>query len=99
MTDVVELEAREVAFFSECDEHAFFAWVAKIPCVDECVGRGFSIFLMVDSQKITEGEFRELLSLFKRYGVEMKQLSVFDDDRFSSWFRQRDAFWYSEIFN
>lgn len=94
----IELEAKEVWFFSPNDEAAFFEWVRKIPGVIGSEGRGRSIFLIVDNANVEESDLRELIALFRRYKISMKQLAVFDRDRFSKWFSGKDTGWYEDVF-
>lgn len=94
----VELQATGVRFFSPGDEAAFFAWLAKLDCVERYEGRGLSLFISVNAAAVDEDGLRELLSLFRRYEVELKQLAVFDRTEFADWFRNKQSYWYKEIF-
>jgi len=94
----IELEAAKVSFLSQHDEAAFFEWIGKIPSVTKAEGSGYSIFLHVDGDAIDEEDLRELISLFRRYGVSMKQLSVFDRQPFTEFLHDKNAYWSYEIF-
>lgn len=96
--NTVELEAFKVRFYSYNDEAAFFCWVDKLPCIVGYEGRGAAIYLQIESTAVDEECLRDLLSLFKRYGISMRQLSIFDRTEFSPWFRDKRAYWHSEIF-
>lgn len=96
---ILELEAVKIRFFSQNDEAAFFEWIAKISSVKKFEGRGFSIFLYVDSETLSEEGLRDLIALFRRYNISMKQLSVFDRKPFSEWFHNENAYWFCEVFN
>ncbi|WP_152624867.1 hypothetical protein [Xanthomonas sp. GPE 39] len=96
--DVIELEALRVRFYSANDESAFFDWAKKIPCIEKCEGHGPVIYLRVSAGAITENCLRELLSLFRRYEISMQQLYAFDQEKFSTWFRDKRAYWYASIF-
>ncbi len=95
---VIELECKKVVFYSPSDESAFFAWAESIPAVSSVSGRGRRILLAVDSRKISEESLRELLALFWRYSVSMKQLARFQNSRNASWFHATDAFWFTRVF-
>lgn len=97
-SEFVELEATGVRFFSQGDEAAFFGWLENLDCVDRYEGRGLTLFILVNAAAVDEDGLRELLALFRRYGVELKQLSVFDCSEFANWFRSEQAYWYKEIF-
>lgn len=95
---MIELECRNVWFYSPSDESAFFAWAESIPAVVSIDGRGRSIFLAVKSRRISDESLRELLALFRRYPISMKQLAQFKNDRNSSWFCTPEAFWFTQVF-
>lgn len=95
---IIELEATGVRFFSEYDESAFFDWLNKLVCVQKYEGRGRTLYITVNSEAVDEDALREFLALFRRYGVAMRQLIVFDRDEFADWFREERAYWYSEVF-
>ena len=98
LPEFVELEATGVRFFSQGDEAAFFSWLGKLDCVERYEGRGLTLFISVDAAAVDEDGLRELLALFRRYGVELKQLSAFDRSPFADWFRSEQAYWHKEIF-
>ena len=94
----IELRAQRTRFFSPLDEAAFFSWLGKLPCVSKVEGKGDTIFIRVRESKVNERALRELLALFRRYRVDVKQLGVFDRPEFADWFRKRNAYWYKSVF-
>ena len=98
ISSVIELQATGVRFFSQGDEEAFFSWLSKLTCVKRYEGRGLTLYISVDPEAVDEDGLRELLAMFRRYGVELKQLAVFDRDEFADWFRSDQAYWYKEVF-
>jgi len=94
----IELEASKVWFYSRNDEAAFFEWLKKIPCVRKVEGSGASIYIAVEIENVSDKDLRELLAIFHRYAISMKQLVVFDCDKFASWFRDKRAYWYASVF-
>jgi hypothetical protein len=94
----IQLEAKDVRFFSQGDESAFFAWLDKLPFVERYQGRGRILYISVNSAAVDENGLREMLALFRRYGIELKQLAVFDREEFADWFRYPQAYWYRDIF-
>ncbi len=94
----VELQATGVRFFSQGDEEAFFSWLGKLAAVERYEGRGLTLFIMVNISAVDEDGLRELLALFRRYGVELKQLAVFDRSEFADWFRSENSYWHEEVF-
>jgi hypothetical protein len=94
----VELKAQATRFFSQLDGTAFFEWLKKLPCVSKFEGRGDTLSIRVLESKVDEYALRELLALFHRYRLDMKQLSVFDKQDFAGWFRNTEAYWYKSVF-
>jgi hypothetical protein len=95
---LIELKAQGTVFFSQLDEAAFFAWLEKLPCVSGFAGRGDILFIQVHVSKVDEYGLRDLLALFWRYGVDMKQLAAFDKQEFAHWFHNRNAYWHKSVF-
>jgi len=98
VTGELVLSAKRVWHYSECDEAAFFEWLDKLPCVKRYEGELDVLSIYVDEAKVDESALRELLALFRRYAVEMKQLRVFDRREFAAWFRDPRAYWHAAVF-
>lgn len=96
--DVVELEAEGVVFYSMNDERLFFDWLGRMEFVKDVVGSGAVIYIKIDAGDLTEDGLREILALFQRYRISMRQLKLFDREEFSGWFRRSDSFWYRRVF-
>jgi len=95
---MVELECENVVFYSQRDEAAFFAWAQAIPAVVGVTGRGRSIILAVKSKRVADASLRELLGLFRRYRIPMRQLAQFRRLNNEEWFARPDAFWFKSVF-
>jgi hypothetical protein len=94
----VELKAQATCFFSQLDETAFFEWLKKLSCVLTFEGKGDTLSIRVLQSRIDEYALRELLALFHRYRIDMKQLSVFDKRGYAGWFHSKEAYWYESVF-
>jgi hypothetical protein len=94
----VVLAATGVRYYSEGDEAAFFGWLDKIPCVDHYTGSGETLYITVSCKQMSEVCLRELIALFFRYRVDMKQLSVFSSAANRAWFKNPEAYWYNGVF-
>jgi hypothetical protein len=96
---LIELSMRPVGpFKSPFDEAAFFEWLDKIKCIAKYQGRGNALSIYIRSADVDRDQMREILSVFYRYNIDMKQLSVFDRKEFATWFRRKDAYWYKSVF-
>jgi len=85
-------------YFSPGDERAFFEWANRIPCVSRLEGVGGELRLHIMGHRVSRACLRELLGLFHRYGVSMRQLAQFETPSNRSWLRDRSAFWYLQVF-
>ncbi len=94
----IELQATGVRFFSKQDEAAFFGWLKALPFVERTEGHGRTVYIKINSSAVDEDGLRELLALFRRYGVDLAQLAAFDREEFAEWFRRADAYWRKDIF-
>lgn len=94
----VELQATGVRFFSQGDEAAFFGWLKTLPFIESTEGHGRTVYIKINSSTVDEDGLRELLALFRRYGVDLAQLVAFDREEFAEWFRRADAYWHKDIF-
>lgn len=97
--DELTLIAKRVWYYSENDEAAFFEWLDKLACVKRYEGELDALNIHVDKSKVDEHALRELLALFLRYRVDLKQLRVFDRDEFAYWFRDPRAYWHRAVFD
>lgn len=97
-SSIVELEAQRIHFFSRNDEKAFFEWLDKLTCVEKYAGQGDVLYISVNRAAVDEEALRDLLALFHRYGVDARQLRIFDCETFSSWFRDSRAYWFGSVF-
>ncbi len=95
--EFIVLEATSVMYFSDGDEAAFFAWLDKISSVDSYKGRGSTLYIKVNATAVDANDLREIIALFHRYGVDLRQLAVFDRKKFS-WFRRKNAYWHEDVF-
>jgi hypothetical protein len=93
------LIATEVLYFSRGDEDSFFAWLKRIGCVREVRGIGYELLIDVDEGSLSDGDLRELLALFHRYRVDMKQLRQLATDANAHWFRDdSEMYWHGAVF-
>lgn len=95
---MIELECRQVTFYSQHDEACFFAWAEAIPAISSVSGRGQSVLLTVKSKSISDRSLRELLALFQRYKISMRQLAQFRSLKNQAWFAVPDKFWSKSVF-
>ncbi len=98
MNSNVILVARRVVFNSMSDEAVFFKWLDSLRCVSRYEGKGDSLNIEVNSELVDELALRDLLALFDRYDIDMKQLIAFDRKEFSTWFRNKKSYWFVSVF-
>lgn len=91
------LVATSVTYYSSLDENAFFQWLDRIGCVAGYEGRGLDLTITLGRTPNDE-ELREIIALFYRYGVDMRQLASFSKERGRAWFRRQGMFWREAVF-
>jgi hypothetical protein len=90
---MVRLNCSGVWFGSQLDEKHLFHWAAEIP--------GFLRWdqdTLVVRSRLSEASLRDLLSLFSRYEISMKQLAQFENPKNSAWFRAPHMYWHARVF-
>jgi len=93
------LKCKSVWYHSTIDEDLFFEWISKISSIIKFDGVGDELYLYFNTTRISDGDLRELLALFYRYKIDMKQLAVFLNKKNQSWFfENRKAYWYRRVF-
>ena len=85
------LVCKRVSFCSEQDELLMFEWIRRIKAVNRTEGKGDSIVLHTKRQ-IPARDLRELLALFYRYEIDMKQLAQFVTPKNRRWLARPSAF-------
>lgn len=71
-----KLCCHRVRFYSQADEAGFFHALESIKVIRKIEGRGEDLVLTVPAGLSEEG-LRDLLGVFRRYGVDLRQLAVF----------------------
>lgn len=91
------LKATSTLYYSAGDEYAFFDWLSRIECVGEPWGRGEELFIPL-VRAPTDDDLREIIALFFRYKVDMRQLAQFRSESNAKWFGNRRSFWHRRVF-
>ena len=91
------LTCKRVHYGSQGDETAFFDWIKRISCVTQFEGSGDILYLHVSRNRISDANLRELLALFSRYHVPMKQLAQFETTRNRIWFTRPGTYWFARV--
>lgn len=98
MNNDILLVCKEVLFYSDHDEASFFEWINKISAIQSYEGVSDKIQLCV-ARGVQDNDLRELIALFYRYTIDMKQLQQFVTDINQSWFTNKQSYWYSKVFD
>ncbi|MFO1013748.1 MAG: hypothetical protein U1E50_08290 [Caulobacteraceae bacterium] len=87
-----------VHFFHPSDERAFFEWIERIPCVSTVLGEGPDGLIARLKRRPGKDDLWQFLALFRRYGLDMRQLAKFETAQNRDWFRDPQMFWYAAVF-
>ena len=96
---MIEIRASKVLFYSQIDEDNFLTWIKSIASIKESYGDVEDIILVFKDPFIPDFDLRELMSLYSRYDICMKDLKLFLNDENSHWFLDKKMYWFSRIFN
>jgi len=64
-------------YHSPGDEAAFFGWLQAIPGVLAVGGIGTGLHIQIRSTRLSRGSLMELVALYRRYGGDLRELSLF----------------------
>lgn len=93
-----KLICKKVKFYFENDETAFFEWIKKIKCINHISSVGDELYLHIKGKKISDDNLRNLIGLFYRYKIDMKQLQIFLNENNREWFYGKPkGFWHRRI--
>jgi sugar phosphate isomerase/epimerase len=81
---LVEITVRGPAYHSLHDEAAMFEWLAKMTFL-EVEGSGSDLILRL-ARGPSDDELRDLLAIFKRYGLDMRALAALRTSDNERWF-------------
>lgn len=97
--DNIILLCKRVKFHSYKDEEAFFEWIKKIGAIKDISAAGNELYLHIADIDLPDDDFRELIGLFYRYKVDMKQLKIFLNEKNREWLCGKPyGYWYKKIF-
>jgi hypothetical protein len=91
---MVRLDCSGVTFGSQLDERYLFEWAMQIPGAL----RWEQDTLVMKSLNLSQASLRDLLALFFRYQMQMKQLAQFRNSRNEIWFADPRTYWHSRVF-
>ncbi|MGV9674633.1 hypothetical protein ACWDSJ_05090 [Nocardia sp. NPDC003482] len=92
------LEATGVTYYSPQDEAAFFGWLEKIGCIESYRGHSRTLYLTIDLDAVDEEDLRELVALYTRYKIDLKELRALNATRVGQWFSDPERWWHAEVF-
>ena len=93
-----KLLIKEGYYYSQLDEDAFFHWLTSISGVVRVVGTPKGLEVTLRSKRLSEASLRDLLAIYFRYGLPMRELAVFESESNRHWFRSRDKYWFTKVF-
>jgi hypothetical protein len=91
---MVNLNCSGIRFGSQLDEKHLFSWGREIAGV---IGWDQDN-LVVRSRRISAASLRDLIALFRRYGIPMAQLAQFRNPANEGWFATPHMYWYKAVF-
>ena len=84
-------------YFSQGDERAQFEWLTRLKCVREVGGIGPYTVVRLRRSRLSNDDFRELLAMFHRYGIDKRVLRPFVRKEMK-WVWNPTAYWYRGLF-
>ena len=93
------LVCKAVTYYSYRDEDIFFEWISRIKCIIKFDGIRDELYLYIKNKRLSNENLRDLLALFYRYKIDMKQLKIFLNKNNKKWFYDnKKAYWHRKVF-
>lgn len=94
----VEIRIKWPSLHSQRDEVALLNWLQSISGV---CSRSEGRYLVISARRkrLSDAALRDLLGLFYRYRLPMRQLAVFLTARNRTWFASPDKYWHKRVFS
>ena len=93
------LICKGVRFYSRKDEDRFFEWINNIECIEKFDGVRDELYLYISSHDLHDNDLRDLIALFYRYKIDMKQLVIFLNFKNKEWFFESPkGYWHRRVF-
>jgi hypothetical protein len=93
------LVCKRVKFHFAKDEDAFFWWLKRIPCIEKIDAVRDELYLHLVKRPLIDQDLRDLIGLFYRYKIDMKQLAQFLTKKNKKWFFDNPkGFWHRRVF-
>jgi len=90
------LLCKKVKFYSNNDEAAFFEWIEKIECIDSISAAHDELYLDLVERELNIDDINDLIGLFARYQIELRQLEKYKTEKnkiaFSPWDKEIQGF-------
>lgn len=91
---MVRLDCSGVTFGSQLDERHLFEWAMQI----SGAVRWEHDTLVLKTPSVSQASLRDLLALFSRYQIPMKQLAQFKNSKNQAWFAAPQMYWHLRVF-
>jgi hypothetical protein len=99
MDKQIILICKSVWYYSRLDEDIFFEWISRIKCILKFDGIRDELYLYIKNKRLNNENLRDLLALFYRYKIDMKQLKIFLNKNNKEWFfDNKKAYWHRRVF-
>lgn len=93
------LICKKVIFYSQKDEDVFFEWIKKIKCIEHFEGVCDELYLNLIQRQLTDDELRDIIALFYRYKIDIKQLQRFVNEENKEWLCGKPyGYWHTRMF-
>lgn len=83
------LVCKNIYFYSMADENRFFVWLSKTHSIEKFVCIKDELYLYLPDRDLNYGEIQDLIAVFYRYKIDMKQLgkykTVENENAFKPW--------------
>jgi hypothetical protein len=87
-----------LGFYSSIDRDVMLRWLDRINCVSAVNVVGRTLCFDVDTAELNETDMTELMSLYRRYRIDMDSLVDLIKPEFVEWLDVPGTYWYRNMF-
>ncbi len=91
---MIRLTCSGISFYSQKDEDSFFLWGQRIPSFL----RWEQDTMVIKGAALSDRQLKEIIALFYRYQVPMKQLRPFETSKNKKWLKDRKMYWHQSLY-
>lgn len=94
-----QITIKEARYYCYKDEESFFRWLESIEGVERAVGGPEGLTLHIGEAGLGRDDWADLIGLFMRYGIDMRELRVLLTPDHEAWLKDPQKYWHLNMWS